>query len=431
MPASGAAAEGAGPDHPPRAGGRSGGAGTRRLCVALSIVIPLIECCFIFVPLATTLSITSVPLEIPAVSISDTRIVSFPWPSSLCGGITLVDNSRRPESRIFLVLVAHPPPLTLWINFTFSSSLTLADNAYHYWNYYLRPNSNFTTEVCTYPNSTGGTFYLIKGRNNFQKWVNVPSSSDEALAFFSITSFPCSARSKHRYSFQVQAEDEYYFVYCSKRSSITDPMSLLLNVTISIDRLQYLVGHALFNTAPRCSTSSFPVGSCTVPLTYANAGSNYKALIFTGPPINPSDRDRARTTDLSLHCAYRAWTFAVAVIVPFILVNVIFCCTFGVVVAVILARENKEGCNSTPVPTVQQRAPRIELIHYIRSFPEAQDYNPVTLNGKQDLTAVAPPTYGDSLAYPSIPNDLPSKLCEEFPPSYECSTNNNKVCYYT
>ena len=428
MPASGAATGEAGPD-PHRAGDRSGGAGVRgaypKRCKVIVTVICIlfVNCCLIVVPLATTLFMTSGPLEIPAVSMSDTRIVSYPWPSSLCGGITLVDNSRRPRSRLYLVKT--PPPLTRWNNFTFSRSLTLVGNAYQYWNYYLRPNSNFTAEICTRPNSNSGIFYLIKGRNNFQKWVNAPSSSDEALAFFSITSFPCSARIKHQYSFQVQAEDEYYFVYYSKRTSDLDSKFLLLNVTISIGRLQYSTfSFALGSPASsQCSTSSFPVGSCTVPLTYAD-GSNYKALIVAGTSL--FNKDWTQISDLSLHCTNRAWTFVVAVLVPYILVNVILCCTIGAVVAFLQAKENR-CCDFTPrVPPVQQQAPGIELgfRHNIRLFPETPDHNPVTLNGKQDLTAVAPPTYGDSLAYPSLANDLPSKFCEEFPPSYECATNN-------
>ena len=358
------------------------------------------------------LPMTSDSLEIPAVGISGTRIVSNPWPSSLCGAITLVDNSRRTYSRLYLL--PHPPQLTDWNNFTFSSSLTLADNAYHYWNFYLRPNSNFTIEVCTRPNSNSGIFYLIKGRNNFQKLFNVPSSSDEALAFFSITS-PCSARIKHRYSFQVQAEDEYYFVYYSKHSSGIDS-KFLLNVTISIDRLQYSTRFPF--SLSSCRTISF--SPCTVPLTY---GSNYTAFIVARKPNSLTGTNWTQNSDLSLHCTNRAWTFAVVVLVPFILINVIFCCTIGAVVAFL---QVKEGCNFTLIPPVQQQAPRIELSfrHNVRLFPETPDHNPVTLNGKQDLTAVAPPTYGDSLAYPSIANDLPSKFCEEFPPSYECATNN-------
>ena len=122
----------------------------------------------------------------------------------------------------------------------------LTDNNYQYWNYYLYmyPNSNFTTELCTRSNYANGTFYLIKRRHNFQEWINRPST-DRALGFFSITHFLCS-NPKHRYSFRVEIEDDYYLVYYNNRGGSSLPL-LRLNVAIAVEQFQYSTSRSDLN----------------------------------------------------------------------------------------------------------------------------------------------------------------------------------------
>ena len=240
--------------------------------------------------------------EVPVFfSPGDTRIVHY-GPSYFCAGVTLVDKSNSTDSTVYLI--KETPPLTDQNSFTIHSSINLADNVYNYWNYYLHPNSHFLTEICTRPNSADGTFYLIKGRSNFQRWITL-LSANEALDFLSITNLPCSEGNIHRYSFLVETADEYYFVYYNNGSS-TGRLFLQLIFTITINRFQYSTSD--LDSVANCSAPT--IGECSLNVPY---GSDYRALIVTGIPNNP---DWEENVEINLHCSDRAWAYAVVVLVP-------------------------------------------------------------------------------------------------------------------
>ena len=217
----------------------------------------------------------------------DTRIVSFD--SSSCDEVTLVVNSRRTEATLYLI--TDTPPLTDQNNFTISSSLSLTDNIYNYWNYYLYPGSNFSTTVRTRLGSDKGTFYLFKGRNNFQQWIKNPLRN-EAITTFSITCF--SRPFSRQLSFLVQDEDEYYLVYYNNRGQCSRSSSdvLRLDVTISVNRFQYSTSN--LTTDASCSAIE---GQCSLNVP---SDSNYRALIATDIPDNP---DWEENVDISLLCS--------------------------------------------------------------------------------------------------------------------------------
>ena len=118
----------------------------------------------------------------------DTRVVSYS--SFFCAGITLTDKSVRTGASLYLITKV--PSLTNQNNFTINSSLNIAENKYRFWNYYLHPNSSFTTVVCVVANS--GTFYLIQGRQQFVSWIDEPDAYN-AIESFRIESL-CS-ETKH------------------------------------------------------------------------------------------------------------------------------------------------------------------------------------------------------------------------------------------
>ena len=90
-----------------------------------------------------------------------------------CDKITLLVNSNS-NTTADLYLITDTPPLTGQNNFTIESSLTLSDNTYNYWNYYLYPGSNFSTTIRARSNSDNGTVYLFKGKSDFQQWIGNP-----------------------------------------------------------------------------------------------------------------------------------------------------------------------------------------------------------------------------------------------------------------
>ena len=278
----------------------------------------------------------------------DSRIVSYS--SFYCAGITLTDRSVRIGSSLYLI--RETPPLTDRNELIIpNSSVSLRDNTYIYWNYYLYPNSNFTTEVCTRSAySATGTFYVIRGRDNFQSWINDPST-DKALGFFSIY-LPCS-RMKHRYSFNARVEDEYYFVYYNNRGYIIYGRGIIFNlqfsVTISVERFQYSTSDLDEDeSVANCSVPS--VGECTLTVPY---GSDYRALIVTDAP---DDVNWEENVEVNLHCVSRGWAVAVVVLVPLLTIA-------GVIGAMITAivcyikRESIKDCFSSRMPSLQHVLP--------------------------------------------------------------------------
>ena len=400
-------------------GSSIGGGGTNAVLSLLSCICVIVIMVVIAVPVGIT---QNRPPDVPTFySPGDSRILSY-GSTFFCAGITLTDRSARVDSTLYLISDA--PPLTDQNNFTFTSSLTLADNIYQYWNYYLYPNSNFTTELCTRPNSTGGVFYLIKGRSTFQSWISGPTT-DLALGFFSIANFPCSGP-KHQFWFPVETEDEYYFVYYNHARGDSRLPFLRLNLTISIDRFQYST--STLNSVANCSTST--TGKCSLTVPY---GSNYRALIVTDIPDSP---DWEENVKINLHCIARGWAYAVVVLVP--IVSVVGCIAALVVCCYcwlksILKEDPSEheapsNHSNTGTSSLESGLPAAEPQDESglpaaepqdeSGLPAAEPQDDTTLdplNGEQGLTAIPPPTYGASLAYHSPTANSP-QINDNLPP---------------
>ena len=356
--------------------------------------------------------------EVPvSYSPGDTRIVSFS--SFFCSQVTLVDTSNRTGSTLYLI--KDTPPLTVRNSFSINSrSFTLNNNVFVYWNYYLYPNSNFTTIYRARSFSDSGTFYLIKGRSNLQQWINNPSTS-VAVAFFSIPCTRSLPSIRSRFSFQVQAEGDYYFIYHNNRErrcfGVSSSVFRLDLITLTVSRFQYST--AGLTTAASCSAIA---GQCSLNV----PSSDYRALIVTDIPNNP---DWEEKVNISLHCSSnRAWAYTVVVLIPSLVI------IGGIAAAILLGcvcwrkRDSLRACCSrshssqpaaaaAPPTSTVVRLQRTEQHHGgTQQQPVAADHRydktrPAdgdTLNGQQHLTAVPPPSYRASLDYPGLKkSDLP------------------------
>ena len=291
-------------------------------CVVVSF---LIICLLVGIPLSTSSGHqTNGPVEVPVFfSPGDSRVVSFG--SFFCDKVTLVDKSRSTEATLYLI--TDTPPLTDQNNFTIYSSLALSDNIYNYWNYYLYPGSNVTTTIRTRSNSDSGTFYLFKGRNSFQQWINNPNKN-QAIETFSIQ---CSSSFNRHFSYTVQDEDEYYLVYYNRRGQqCTNFAVLRLDVTISVSRFQYSTED--LTTAASCSAIK---GECSLNVP---AHPNYNALIVTDIPNDP---DWEENVDVTLHCSSnREWAYAVVVLIPLLVIVGV-----SITAVIILACVCKRSCH--------------------------------------------------------------------------------------
>ena len=343
----------------------------------------------------------------------DTRIMSFS--SFFCSELTLEDRSNRTGATLYLI--TDTPPLTDKNSFTIGSDLSIG--TYQYWNYYLYPGSNFTTSLFLYrvPDSSTGAFYLMKGRSNFQQWIN--DRTNNSLAFFSI---PCTARYTHQFSFQVQDEDEYYFVFqrrtgrgCSTSNNAAF-LNFRLHVSLSVSRFLYSASG--LTRAPNCSTID---GQCSLNVP---ADSNYRALIVTDIPNNP---DWEENVDISLHCSSnRAWAYVVVVPVPSLII-ISVCITVVILLGCVCWRKRdslRTCCSRSPQTTAEPDPPTstVQLQRTEHSTEQqptdhksARPGDIANGNGQQQqqqhLTAVPPPSYKASLDYPKKA-DLPPPYSE-------------------
>ena len=138
--------------------------------------------------------------------------------------------------------------------------------------------------------------------------------------------------------------------------------------------------------------------------------------------MNP---DWEESVDLSLHCIARGWAYAAVVLVPIasiigcIAVLVICCCCW---LKTTSKRTVETDSSETETPSNLATNTRTFSSNLESGLPAAEpqdDANPDPLDGAQDLTAIPPPTYGASLAYPS-PTVNPPQIDDNLsaPPPY-------------
>ena len=317
-----------------------------------------------------------------------TRIISY-GSSFFCGAIRLQSNSTL---GLTLHLIDDTPPLIDSHNFTINhmSRTTV------YRSYYLYPGSSVKMEDCLRtrqyiaPGYSAEWFLLeIRGRSNFQAWMRSPDSafdenSDIRASGITEQCFgPYSSYGRATYSY----ENEYFFVYYNRNNSDVE-----VNVTLSVEPYEYALNSYTPPVARGdCSTV---VGSSRLCKVNVPLGSNYRALVAVDIPNNVNWEEYV---DIDWHCESRAWAYIVVVLgsIAVITVAIVIICTCVWWI-------KKRHCQKT----VQANEQAMKESH-----------NP--LNGEQDLTAIPPPSYAASLAYP-----LPTDEDKSSPPSYiECTTN--------
>ena len=86
----------------------------------------------------------------------DSRLISFS--SFFCDGVNVEVDSVATGATVYIVDA--PPPLTEQNNFTVTNRTTLDASNFHFWQYYLYPNSNISISVCS---GRRLDVYVIKG----------------------------------------------------------------------------------------------------------------------------------------------------------------------------------------------------------------------------------------------------------------------------
>ena len=172
-----------------------------------------------------------------------TREVSF-GNAFFCDQVTLeVNGSRGTGASVYLI--TDTPP------FTHRNSFTRRIRSGRFWNYLLYSGTNVTTSLYMSRPPMTGTFSISRR-----------GSRDRPIASSSVR---CTINYSRQFSFQVQNENEYYFVYQGGRFGVsgtrcTYPVSLRLSIPfqlqLNISASWFVHSSAGLTNAPQCSATS-------------------------------------------------------------------------------------------------------------------------------------------------------------------------------
>ena len=239
----------------------------------------------------------------------DSRLLSLS--SFFCdGGILELSSNNSIDAELFVI--DSVPSLNDSNDFTVTIESTIDSFEYRFWQYYLYPNSNITASICT---DLLANVYIVKGNDNANNWVNNPSQDVAEMFHYAPACCPNELEYSPLISFEVQEEDEYYIIIHNSLST-----EISVNVTLKFERTEYSAPQ--FNTSESCTVTK--QGQCTVGINYNTGLQNF--LIKTSIPDNVNWEENVR---VSLNCDQRGWAYAVATLVPLMVV-------IGIVVVLVL-----------------------------------------------------------------------------------------------
>ena len=253
----------------------------------------------------------------------DTRVIG---PSStFCESTTLNNPTSTVSATVYLL--QNKPVLSAKNNFTVTNQFfTILNTEYQYWSFYLYPGSTYTLSSCLVSGSVN--YYIIKGKSNFDSWVNSPHSSYYSYQLYSNL---CGGTNKTDGQ-TFNSEDEYYFVFYNE---FYTPVNVA--VTLTFNRIEY----APQPGSVMDSCTALPSSSCTMAIPY---NSDYWFLVETTPP---SDGQWDANINVGTSCNARVWVYAVIVLAPLIGVVVIVAST----IAVCCCIKKMSGYQSLPTTT--------------------------------------------------------------------------------
>lgn len=179
--------------------------------------------------------------------------------SYFCESVQLED--RDAEGFVYLYVLPHPPPLTVWEAFNITQNeISIAPGDYQYWSYYMNAGSQVNVSVCAQPSID---LYVFKGESNFDDWKKDDSYSTFFHAYYRGS---CSNNGRNGFnSLQMKSRDDYYFVFEADGSGRRD-----LDLTLSFNR-------SLYNLSGVSGTSCWANQKCSLSLDYAS--SNFVLIV--------------------------------------------------------------------------------------------------------------------------------------------------------
>ena len=237
-------------------------------------------------------------------TVGDTRIINMDHSSlTFCRGFMLAVN--RDESTVSATFYALSTSPTLNGRNELNHTLSIhGKDDYDY--YYLHPGSNVTISACTH--STQFSFDIIRGRQNFELWLD--GKRGRVFASFEVGSnawcrSPSTNASFVVYNMTIPEEDDWYFAADANAAT----------ANLSLQRYEYTVMDSAVLSS--CSAGGSNPDSCTIDKPDLDA--TYLLKIGEGPSRS--------NVEANVNCVVDGGLVA-AVVVPvvFVLILIFICC---------------------------------------------------------------------------------------------------------
>ena len=289
--------------------------------------------------------------------------------STFCSRISL--SGSNPSLLATLYSLSSRPILNGWNNFTLQETASVPFIGHAFYQFFMRKGSTANGTSCIPTSSSVSSLQLliIRGKSNFDSWVNSRRSS------LALNRFTISARCPvtNSFTFTATTDDYFYFVYYNSFA-----FSGSVTVNLQFHRKEYTVDQsAIINSC------LYGGSSCSIP---TSAGATYLLVV--------DDRLSALITgDFSTGCVANGGIIAVIVIVPLLVLALVV----GVFVAVFCCwcykhtKRAKEAAPATPSAAPASTVPLVQP-----APPEAPPGTYVNVN----TTPTAPPPYS-----PNYPTD--------------------------
>lgn len=228
---------------------------------------------------------------------SDTRII--PFSNALCQELTLSSNEGAIGTgayKLTLEMLDSPPLLSGVETFSFTDRPYFSDH--HNYNYlYLYRGSSVNVSTCYHKirDNNELNFYLLRGRDNFQRFVH--DNSKVYVGTYKVNE-SCNTGALTIHTYSIQDDGYYYFDFTATVISNSD-----LNFTLSFNRTYY---QATSNTSNNCSLMSYNTQSCSVGVPVVGG----TALLQVSPVPGAQVKWGVKVS-LTVKCSTRIWMYTI------------------------------------------------------------------------------------------------------------------------
>ena len=225
--------------------------------------------------------------RVTEMSESDMREVTSGVSTTFCTDVTIKSIDAQFDAYI---LHGKPKIRQDRNSYQYNKTMSIPNEKYKYWGYYLLKGTKLEIKNCAYDNHTFDV-YIIQGKNNFDAWKRNSYDTSSYKEYY--LTFHCPGF----FNFYVSETDEYYIVYVNHGSEAS------ITATFSLNRTVYDTS----DSVAWCKNVRY----CD--LSYSGQVSDESVVIF----VKSAQNEEGDAT-LNTECKHRVWVFVlVFFLVPF------------------------------------------------------------------------------------------------------------------